>query len=95
MGAAHDPIGIEVDDDAADFAAGGRGCGHGLEVRNPIKQRGPRREGRGRDASRQPLPNRAGQRSLRVLLTGAVADHPPAVLTYPRSHAAAADPGLR
>jgi hypothetical protein len=45
-------IGIEVGDDAADFAAGGRGCGHGLEVRNPIEQRGPRREGSGREAPR-------------------------------------------
>jgi len=35
------------------------------------------------------LPKRAGQRSLRVLLTGAVAEHPPEVLTYPRSSMAA------
>ena len=52
VGAAFDPIGIEVNDDAADFAAGGRGCGHGLEVRDPIQQRGPRRGVKGGVAPR-------------------------------------------
>ena len=48
--------GIEVDDDAADIAAMGKGCDHGPEVRDPMPQRSPR--------------------SLRVLLTGAVARKP-------------------
>ena len=52
MRAALEAIGIEVNDDAADFAAGGRGCGHGLEVRDPIQQRGPRRGVKGGVAPR-------------------------------------------
>jgi len=63
--------------DAAIFAVGGRELWTWTLRWDPMQQRGPRREAGGREAPRvRPLPKPSRPRSLRGLLTGAVADIP-------------------